>query len=353
MQALAAHLPRLAARIPWVPLGTWPTPIRAVVVAGRTLWIKVEGDADPAYGGNKVRCLELWLGHARARGARRIWALGAYGSNHAVATAIHAPRAGLEAAALLCPQPRSPWAIENAGALIGAGIELRVVPSVAALPLAALAIAARERGALVMPPGGATPLGALGAVSAVFELAAQIALGVAPAPARIVLPLGSACTAAGLLAGLHLAHATGAWRGRLPIVHAVRVTPWPITSRVRTAVLARRTLARIAALGGPAVAVGLPELVHRLVVDPRELGAGYGEPTARAERALTALPGIRLDGVYAGKAASALLRLHGRGEGPLLFWATKATTILPAPPLAAVRAAPAALVRWLDAAAPR
>jgi hypothetical protein len=46
-------------------------------------------------------------------------------------------RAGLAAAALLFPQPSSPWAIENAGALIGAGIELRVVPSVAALPLAA------------------------------------------------------------------------------------------------------------------------------------------------------------------------------------------------------------------------
>ncbi len=60
-----------------------------------------------------------------------------------------------------------------------------------------------------MPPGGATPIGTMGALGAAFELAEQIEAGLAPPPRRIVLAIGSACTTAGLLAG-SLAHATGA-----------------------------------------------------------------------------------------------------------------------------------------------
>ena len=56
-----------------------------------------------------------------------------------------------------------------------------------------------------MPPGGATPIGTFGALSAAFELAEQIEAGLAPRTARIVLAVGSTCTTAGLLAGIALA----------------------------------------------------------------------------------------------------------------------------------------------------
>lgn len=347
MRALARHLPQLAARVPWVELGQWPTPLLPLSVAGRPVWVKHEGDSHPLYGGNKLRTLEVWFGHARERGARRIWAIGAYGSNHAIATALHAPRAALEAAALVFPQPVSPWAVENGGALIAAGVPLVCLRSVVEMPFVAWRIARRERDAIVMPPGGATPIGTFGAMSAAFELAEQLAAGLAPPPARIVLPIGSTCTTAGLLAGLALAHAAGVWRWPVPLVHGVRVTPWPVTSRLRIAELAHRTLARVSALGGPPVAIGVPELVHRLVVDGRELGPGYGRPTSRSTVALATLRGPRLDGVYSAKAAAALLRLHREGVGPLVFWATKSTTELSPPSPAQLRAAPRALVRWL------
>ena len=337
--------------MPWVTLGAWPTPLDAIDVEGRTLWVKREGDSSPRYGGNKVRTLEAWLGHARASGARRIWAIGAYGSNHAVATVRHARAHGLDAGVIVFPQPASEWAIENAGALIASGCPLVRLRSVVEVPAAALAIAARERGrGIVMPPGGATPIGTLGAASAAFELAEQLAAGAAPPPRRIVLPVGSACTTAGLLAGLHVAHAVGAWRWPLPVVYGVRVTPWPVTSRVRTAELAARTIARIAALGGPAVAVTLGELLARLVIDGREIGPGYGRTTASGRAAMAALDGARaprLDGVYAAKTAAALLRLHRAGTGPLVFWATKSSVRLAAPSPAALAGAPRALVRWL------
>ena len=294
--------------VPWVALGDWPTPLDEVRIDGKPIWIKREGDSNALYGGNKVRTLEAWLGHVRAAGAERIWAIGAYGSNHAIATAIHAGTAGLSSGAILFPQPASEWAIENAGALVAAGIPIVRLRNVVEVPFAGVAVATRDRlfaptssnsftrdaghrwlsddtrdrvkslfvahlppraavddidatkqgdlgddaearrtmagvaaearrtmtgvelaaaarkliarlfGAeqakrsLVMPPGGATPIGTLGALSAAFELAEQVAAGIAPPPRRIVLPVGSTCTTAGLLSGLALAHALGVWR---------------------------------------------------------------------------------------------------------------------------------------------
>ena len=348
MIGLANHLPRL--RVPWVSIGTWPTPLTALPLEGRPVWVKHEGDAHPRYGGNKVRTLEAWFGHAQARGARRIWAIGAYGSNHTIATVLHAPLAGLDAAAMVFAQPASAWALENGGGIVATGCRLLPLRSVIEVPFAAWRVARRERDSVVMPPGGASPIGTFGAMAAAFELADQIAAHLAPPPRRIVLAVGSTCTAAGLVAGFALAHALGVWRWPVPIVHGVRVTPWPVTSRVRTAELARRTLVRVEQLGGPRVAIGLPELVNRLVIDGRELGSGYGRPSPRSEAAMRAIHGPaapRLDGVYSGKAAAALLRLHLAGVGPLMFWASKSTAILAPPAAGALDHAPAALARWL------
>jgi D-cysteine desulfhydrase len=211
-------------------------------------------------------------------------------------------------------------------------------------------VARRHRNDVVMPPGGATPLGALGAAAAAFELGEQIRAGLAPPPRRIVLPIGSACTSAGLVAGLTVASAVGAWPWPVPVVHAVRVTPWPVTSRWRTAHLAQRTVAWIArhARDRRVEEVSLRELLSRLVVDRRELGPGYGVVTARAQRALDELASWpRLDGVYSAKAAAAARRLQREDVGPLLFWSTKSHKQLAPPSLAALRHAPVALRRWL------
>jgi D-cysteine desulfhydrase len=315
------------------------------------VWVKHEGDSHPDYGGNKIRTLEVWFGHAQAIGARRIWAIGAYGSNHAIATVIHAPLAGLEAAAMVFPQPVSEWALENCHALVTSGCPLVRLRSVLGVPFAAWRVARRERHAIVMPPGGATTIGTIGALAAAFELADQIAARQAPPPQRIVLAVGSTCTTAGLLAGLALAHAIGVWQWPLPIVHGVRVTPWPITSRLRIAELARRTLTRVEQLGGPRVGTGIAELARRLVIDGRELGPGYGRITPRCSDAMREVRGPRLDGVYAGKAAAALLRLHRAGIGPLVFWSSKSTaTLARASGEArdeALRRAPPAVARWV------
>lgn len=344
MHALRRHLPQLAAAIPAVSIGNWPTPISCVEVYGRPLWIKNEGLSHPLYGGNKIRTLEVWFGHALARGARRIWSIGAYGSNHAIATVLHAGSYGLEPGVILFPQPATRWAFENCRGMIGSGCPIIRVRSVVELPFAYLSVQRRDRHAIVMPPGGATTLGAFGAMSAIFELADQIAQDHAPPPTRIVVPVGSTCTTAGLLAGVVLARAAGVWRWPAPLIHAVRVTPWPVTSHMRIVAYSARVLELATKLGGPRTTNRLGELRRGLVVDPRELGAGYGQPTARASQAIATLHGPRLDAVYAAKAAAALLRLHARDRGPLLFWATKSMSEVPDPLSVA---GPPALRRWL------
>jgi 1-aminocyclopropane-1-carboxylate deaminase/D-cysteine desulfhydrase-like pyridoxal-dependent ACC family enzyme len=344
--ALFRWLPQLAARVPWVRLGDWPTPLDQLVVDDRPIWVKREGDSSALYGGNKIRTLEAWLGHAQAEGRERIWAMGAYGSNHAIATVLHARKVGLEAAAILFPQPRSEWAYENASAIVATGCELVRLRSVIEVPFVGLRIARKDKRSIVMPPGGATPIGTLGALSAAFEIAEQVAARLAPAPARIVLPIGSCCTSAGLLAGFALAKQVGAWTAPVPIIHAVRVTPWPVTSRVRTAHLAGRTLDRIEKLGGPNRATGLGTLVKHLVVDGKELGKGYGRSTERGKAAIREITSPRLDGVYSAKATAALLRLHRANVGPLMLWATKSSTILA--PATDLSSAPPALRTWLS-----
>lgn len=354
MLALARHLPRLAANIPRVALGEWPTPIRTIggLQLGRhspsiTGYAKDEGVSSSRYGGNKVRTLEVWLGLARRRGARRIWAIGAYGSNHVIATVRHAAASGLDAGAIVFPQPTSSWAIENCRALIASGCPIVRLHNVAEVPFAALAIAIRDRGSIVMPPGGATPLGALGAAGAAFELAEQIEAQLLPPPTRIVVAAGSGCTTAGLMAGIALAEAIKLWRWPVPTIHAVRVTPWPVTSRARLAHLAHRTLAIAHRLGGPDVAVEHRALVGRLHVDPHQLGRGYGRVTAIAQRTIGELPAVpRLDGVYSAKAAAAWLDLLATRE-PILLWATKAATELAPASEAQLAAADQVLREWL------
>jgi hypothetical protein len=92
--------------------------------------------------------------------------------------------------------------------------------------------------------------------------------------------------------------------------------------------------------------------MNRLVIDGRELGRGYGRATPRCDAAMQAIHGPRLDGVYSGKAAAALLRLHRAGTGPLVFWASKSTAMLATPSLAALRGADPAITRWLRRAEP-
>ncbi len=312
------------------------------------VWVKREDLTSTVYGGNKVRTLEAMFGRARAAGATRMWATGAYGSNHAVATVLHARAAGLDGGAILFPQPAGEPALANASALLAARPEVISIGSVIELPFV-MARVRRRTGAYVMPPGGATPEGALGAASAAFELADQSARGELPWPRRVVLAVGSGCTTAGLVAGFHLAHELGL-APPPPRVTSVRVTPWPVTSRLRLAALAHATMALLDELRGASSNTGYATLVAALDVDGRFIGKGYGRATAdgaRATERMRRAGAPPLDPVYTAKAAAALLDRVGHEPGPMIFWATKSSAPLPRAIDDEIDAAPASMRAWM------
>ena len=71
------------------------------------LYIKRDDLTSPIYGGNKVRKLEFLLGEAIQGGLKEVLTFAGAGSNHALATAIHAKEVGLSSISLLSAQPNA------------------------------------------------------------------------------------------------------------------------------------------------------------------------------------------------------------------------------------------------------
>jgi len=347
--SLESFFPALARRVEFASLGVFPTPVeRLAGLAGGDAYVKRDDLSSPVYGGNKVRTLEVLLGEALREGARVAYSTGAYGSNHALATALHAPRIGLEGGAMLFPQPPSPAASENLRVTATRATRLVDLAHWSLLPfgIARERLAARRRGegVFVMVPGGATPLGAFGYVAAGLELGLQVAEGALPAPRAVYVGVGSTCTSAGLLIGLGLAARLGVGFERAPLLVSVRVTPWPVTSAFRILGLALRTGALLRAFSGDARAeFSRAELAARFRIEAGFLGAGYGRPThaGAAARARLEPLGLTLDTTYSEKSAAGLLAALDRGtQGPTVFWATKSSAPLPEVDPAALAALP-------------
>jgi len=346
--------PQLGERFDPVSLGNFPTPIERLEllepeVGGAPLYVKRDDLSAEAYGGNKVRTLEVLFARARALGAREIIATGAFGSNHAVATVLHARRAGLVPGAVLFPQPPSFAALENLRVTLARAERLFVMPHWSLLPLGMWR--AWGAGRSVMVPGGATPEGALGYIAAALEVGEQVARGEMPAPERIYIGIGSSCTTAGLLVGFTLAARLGIGFRQAPVVVAVRVTPWPVTSRFRVLGLATRASSLLAELAGePTLALTRRELTAGLAIDGAELGPGYGEPSGPGLAALSLFRKhglFELDTTYSSKAAAGFLAGARQAQGPSLFWSTKSTRPLPVIEPAELAQAPGVARRWI------
>lgn len=353
----------LRGRVPWVELGDLPTPVMSLAptfaAAGRPEaegWVKRDDTTSPIYGGNKVRTLEVLFGRARELGCTHVYSTGAFGSNHAAATVLHARSVGLEPGIVLFPQPASTTARANLEVILSERPTARALPHWSALPLGMAAARRMHDGrgekAFVMVPGGATALGALGYVSAAFELAQQVRAGELPAPRVVFVGVGSTCTSAGLLLGFHHAARLGLGFAAAPRLVAVRVTPWPVTSPVRIARLAAATSRLLAERTGDAsLAVSYRTLRAGLEVDRRFLGRGYGHATdsgREAIRRFALVAGLDLDTTYSAKAGAAVLHaVRERRSGPFVYWATKSTAPLPAVDRRALADAPRSMRRWL------
>jgi D-cysteine desulfhydrase len=365
--------PRLEAELGFLPLGDFPTPIERLDLtaggAGAEVYVKRDDASSPLYGGNKVRTLEALLGQARRQANTHVIAAGAYGSNHAVATLLHARRAGFRVGVALFPQPCSQTAADNLRVSVTQADEIVDLAHWSLLPYALRrfgGVARPPPAPFAMPPGGAIPRGCLGFLSAGLELSLQIDAGVAPRPDEVILALGSTCSTAGLLVGLRLAARLGLGLGRgtntaaarrgvalraPPRLVAVRVTPWPLTSAFRIARLARRVSTWLYAKTGDAVFdISRGELLSGLELDGSQLGSGYGQPTTAGLDSIAALSrfSFALDTSYSAKSAAALLARLQAAPRVRLYWCTKSSAPLPDVPEVKLARAPERMLRWLD-----
>ncbi|HEY0305128.1 MAG TPA: pyridoxal-phosphate dependent enzyme [Longimicrobiales bacterium] len=345
--ALFEKYPQLVDRIPWVRLGSFPTPVQPLSLGRNDLFIKRDDLSAQPYGGNKVRKLEFLLAAARQRGARRLITVGAAGSHHALATTIFGRQLGFEVTLVLFPQPLTDHVREILLLDVAYGAELRFTRRMETVPAALFATTMRYRGekAVVIPAGGSDAVGTLGYVNAALELAGQIRAGDAVQPATIVLAAGTLGTAAGLALGFALAD--------IPVrIIAARITSRIVTNErvLNRLIRGAEDILRRAGLQGTHAerAIASVELRHE------HLGRGYGIATEEADAATTTFQqiGIHLDPTYTAKAAAALLHNAETATGPVLFWHTLSAAEPPLPAHVSIDNLPAPFKSYVQESRP-
>jgi D-cysteine desulfhydrase len=297
-RAIFDRLPRLQDLVPFVSLADGlPTPVEEL---DDGLYVKRDDRTSSVYGGNKVRKFEFLLPVAERRGGPVITA-GGIGSHHVLAAAVWCRRAGLDVEAVLYPQPLTDDVRHTQDALRATGARITLTPNRYLMPvtIAQRMAAAALRRPYLLWPGGSTPLGTLGYVSAGLELTES---GI-PEPDSVVVALGSGGSAVGLAVGMAL----GGWE-RATVV-AARAADATVTNMAVLRGLEAGTAALLAL-------AGWKPRPARLTIDPRFFGSGYGHPTDAGERAQAeaAGRGLALEPTYTAKSFACALQRAEQGD---------------------------------------
>ena len=282
-----------------VTLASWPTPVepaprlaRAIGLGSDDLWVKREDLVGLGGGGNKVRKLQYLCAAAIAAGARTLVTTGAAQSNHARLTAAAGARLGLDVELVLAGHAPAPDADLTGNLLLDRlfGARLIWAGDVAHEDLEGLAasrVAELEAGgtpAAQIPYGGSSATGARAYVEAGHELLGQVG-----AVDHVVVAVGSAGTAAGLVTSLGAGRVLGVDTGA-------------------TANPRERIEALVAELGGDPTGL-------RLRTD--QVGAAYSTLTDAVGAALVLAArteGLVLDPVYTGRALAGLVAAVRDGD---------------------------------------
>jgi 1-aminocyclopropane-1-carboxylate deaminase/D-cysteine desulfhydrase-like pyridoxal-dependent ACC family enzyme len=158
-----------------------------------------------------------------------------------------------------------------------------------------------------IPPGGSSPIGALGYVDAAFELARQAKERTLQVD-HVVVTTGSTTTHAGLVVGFECVRQAGQLDCN-PTIHGISVYQRrePALATVREKVHAT---AELLGFDGST-------LDERVRVTDEYLGGGYGEPTGGMLEAVTLAArceGLLVDPVYTGKTLAGLIDMVRQGR---------------------------------------
>jgi D-cysteine desulfhydrase/L-cysteate sulfo-lyase len=310
MQSLVQDITR-------VHLGHTPTPLELLknvsAEFGTRIWIKRDDCTGLAFGGNKTRQLDFYIGQALSQGADTLLTTGAVQSNHVRTTVAAARKLGLDVEVQLEHRvERAQPEYHNSGnpflvRLMGARINYYPVGededgADQALETRAAELAAEGRKPFVIPLSNAhTPYGAFGYVEGAEELLAQLRAERIE-PVRFIVPSGSASTHSGFLLGLR-------GSGCEVPVHGICVRR---NAQLQVQRVGSKLNAVIDALG-----CDIRIADSDIICDDSQLAPGYGLPnedTVAAIRYLARSEGILTDPTYSGKAFAALLEMLRRGD---------------------------------------
>jgi 1-aminocyclopropane-1-carboxylate deaminase/D-cysteine desulfhydrase-like pyridoxal-dependent ACC family enzyme len=296
---------------PRIQLGQWPSPLQSCARLsdrlGPTVLVKRDDVGLIGVGGNKLRKLEFLLGAAVRDGAERVITFGAVQTNHGRLTAAACARLGLPCDLVLTRAvPRAGEAYEQSGNILldhVYGATVHVVDTDDEAEARHQELLAGHGKAVSIPVGGSTGVGALGYVAAVAQQLGPFGdTGVWPT--RLVSPLASAGTAAGLIVGA----AAFGWEIDIDLVAVSR----PVEQ-------ARQVLVPLIEETAALLDIAPPSLDHVRITD-RAVGAGYGLPTDEVWRAISlfgSTEAITLEPVYSGKTAAGFVSLvEGGSIGP-------------------------------------
>jgi 1-aminocyclopropane-1-carboxylate deaminase/D-cysteine desulfhydrase-like pyridoxal-dependent ACC family enzyme len=259
-----------------------------------------------AFGGNKVRNLEFWLGQALERNCDLLIIAGSAASNQVRLTAAAAAKLGLECLVLYAG-PDSPTIHSNRLLTEMMGARIQSLGNVEEADREKLArqivadhAAVGRRPYLVGDP----VVGALGYVRAAQELHEQ-ASAAGLDLRHIVLPGSMGVTEAGMILGA-----------------AMLDLPWVfhlISVEYEAADLEVRIRAILEGLCRLAEFRHMDDMLGRVRIHMDELGAGYGRPTEASVQAsylFAQLEALVLEQTYVAKTFSGLLGCVARGDIP-------------------------------------
>jgi len=293
-----------------------PTPVESMprlsaALQGPRLFVKRDDQTGLAFGGNKTRKLEYLLADAREQGAQTLISAGAVQSNHCRQTAAAASRFGLDCILILFGDPPDPPDGNHLlHFLLGAEVIYTSRENInTKLEEVFQQASAETRKPYLIPYGGSNPVGVMGYVNAMLELALQDIK-----PDWIVFPSSSGGTQAGMMVGARLS----GYEGRI-----LGISVDEPADRLKTIVadLAGKTAAFI----GKDWAFSPGEVL----VNDDYTGGGYavmGDPEIEAIRLFAEREALLLDPVYSGRCAAGMIDLIRNGffeeSETVLFWHT-------------------------------
>jgi len=321
---LFRYYPELEKKIPWTPLGNFPTQIQPLTGLGyENLWIKRDDLSCRIYGGNKIRKLEFILADARRRKASRLITFGGIGTNHGLATAMFCNRLNIACTLLLFWQPVTREVQQNLLLFKKYRANLRYPKTLWRTVIAYYLLERlKHPGAYFLYAGGSNPAGTIGFINAAFELKEHIDGGEIPQPAIIMCPLGSGGTLSGLSLGVQLA-------GLTTEVIGVRVMeshlgPFHACTPKTVNTLMHKTYGFLKQKSPsiPDISLNAPRILDEY------FGDGYGLPTEAGKKAYQIVKDnadLNLDPTYTAKTVAAVLdycQEHQKKSEPVLYWHT-------------------------------